>query len=108
MSARRFVVVAALSALVGGLTISVPPAVAGTAGRQVATAGQEQAAFSSAAHRSGVPEPLLLAVSYELSRWETHAGRASAAGGYGPMHLLDPNRALARGEAGGPAPAGRT
>jgi hypothetical protein len=34
-----------------------------------------------------VPESILLAVSYNVSRWETHGGAPSFAGGYGPMHL---------------------
>jgi len=46
-----------------------------------------QAAFAAAAREFGVPEELLLAVSYNLSRWENHGGAPSFAGGYGPMHL---------------------
>lgn len=47
-----------------------------------------QAAFAAAAAEFGVPEPLLLALSYSLSRWEHHGGAPSVAGGYGPMHLV--------------------
>jgi N-acetyl-anhydromuramyl-L-alanine amidase AmpD len=46
-----------------------------------------QAAFAAAAKEFGVPEHILLAVSYNLSRWENHGGAPSFAGGYGPMHL---------------------
>jgi hypothetical protein len=60
--------------------------------------------FARAADASGVPEPVLLAVSYMESRWDDHGGRPSTSGGYGPMHLVDPNlsgptpRAAAKGE----------
>ncbi len=47
-----------------------------------------QAAFTHAAHEFGVPEQVLLAVSYDLSRWDTHNSAPSFAGGYGPMHLI--------------------
>src|SRR5262245_25678862 len=48
-----------------------------------------QVAFAAAAREFQVPESILLAVSYNLSRWETHKGAPSFAGGYGPMHLTD-------------------
>ncbi len=48
-----------------------------------------QAMFAAAAHEFGVPEAVLLAVGYNQSRWEHHAGRPSAGGGYGLMHLTD-------------------
>jgi N-acetylmuramoyl-L-alanine amidase-like protein len=46
-----------------------------------------QAAFAAAAREFGVPESLLLAVSYNVSRWEHHNGAPSTWGGYGVMHL---------------------
>lgn len=46
-----------------------------------------QVAFHKAAAEFGVPEPLLLSVSYHLTLWEDHGGRPSTSGGYGPMHL---------------------
>lgn len=46
-----------------------------------------QAAFAAAAQEFGVPLPVLLSVSYNLTRWEDHHGAPSFAGGYGPMHL---------------------
>ncbi|MER7011902.1 N-acetylmuramoyl-L-alanine amidase [Saccharopolyspora sp. NPDC000359] len=49
----------------------------------------EQQAFESAAAEFGVPAPLLLATSYQLTRWEDHRGEQSKAGGYGPMHLTE-------------------
>ncbi|WP_153455795.1 N-acetylmuramoyl-L-alanine amidase [Streptomyces smaragdinus] len=46
-------------------------------------------AFADASARHGVPEDVLLAVSYLESRWDGHGGAPSVAGGYGPMHLTD-------------------
>jgi N-acetyl-anhydromuramyl-L-alanine amidase AmpD len=46
-----------------------------------------QAAFAAAAREFGVPERVLLAVSYNVSRWEQHGGAPSTWGGYGVMHL---------------------
>ncbi len=54
-----------------------------------------QRAFSAAAEEFRVPESVLLGVSYLQSRWDTHAGAPSVAGGYGPMHLTDAATALA-------------
>src|SRR2546423_10552903 len=48
-----------------------------------------QSAFASAASEFRVPQTVLLAVSYVVSRWETDT-RPSAAGGDGPMQLFDP------------------
>jgi hypothetical protein len=44
--------------------------------------------FAGAAAEFRVPEEVLLAVSYNVSRWEWHAG-PSTSGGYGVMHLID-------------------
>ncbi|MBB4916752.1 N-acetylmuramoyl-L-alanine amidase [Streptosporangium saharense] len=46
-------------------------------------------AFTLAAREYGVPERVLLAVSYMESRWDANRGLPSVAGGYGPMHLVD-------------------
>jgi hypothetical protein len=48
-----------------------------------------QDAFAAAAREYGVPVSVLLGVSYLQSRWDTHRGRPSTDGGYGPMHLVD-------------------
>ncbi len=48
-----------------------------------------QQAFQAAAQEFGVPESVLLAVSYNVSRWEQHGGSPSTSGGYGVMHLVD-------------------
>jgi N-acetyl-anhydromuramyl-L-alanine amidase AmpD len=49
--------------------------------------GALQASFAAAASEFGVPEGLLLAIAYNLSRWEQRGGAPSFAGGYGPMQL---------------------
>jgi N-acetylmuramoyl-L-alanine amidase-like protein len=48
-----------------------------------------QAEYAAAAAEFGVPESVLLGVSYLESRWNVNAGRPSTAAGYGPMHLTD-------------------
>src|SRR6267143_1232519 len=50
--------------------------------------GTLQLVFAGAASEFHVPEEVLLAVSYNVSRWEWHAG-PSTSGGYGVMHLID-------------------
>ncbi|MEE1927283.1 N-acetylmuramoyl-L-alanine amidase [Streptomyces sp. TRM 70351] len=54
-----------------------------------------QAAFRAAARQHGVPEQVLLGVSYLQTRWDQHAGAPSVSGGYGPLHLTDVRSALA-------------
>ncbi|WP_306324771.1 N-acetylmuramoyl-L-alanine amidase [Streptomyces venezuelae] len=65
------------------------------AGAEVPEAGALQEQFARAAARHGVPESVLLAVSYLQSRWDAHGGAPSVTGGYGPMHLTDAVTALA-------------
>jgi hypothetical protein len=55
-----------------------------------------QQAFTDASRRYGVPQSVLLGVSYLESRWDSHGGLPSVTGGYGPMHLTDARTALAR------------
>jgi N-acetyl-anhydromuramyl-L-alanine amidase AmpD len=64
--------------------------------------GPLQSAFASAASEFGVPENVLLAVSYTLTRWEPGAA-PSAAGGFGPMQLTDPAAGWANGKGDGGA-----
>ncbi|RKE20461.1 N-acetylmuramoyl-L-alanine amidase [Streptomyces sp. TLI_171] len=51
-----------------------------------------QRQFADAAAEFGVPEGLLLAVSYQQTRWEAHGGEPSTTGNYNVMGLthLDP------------------
>ena len=89
---RPSVVIAALAAtLVAGVTVGQP---------QVAAAPADQArqrAFTSAAQEFGIPESVLLGVSYLESRWDSNAGRPSTSAGYGPMHLTDATTAAPAG-----------
>lgn len=81
--AHRFAV-AAVAGSLGMIVIPlVQPAGAGDA------SGARQAQFASAAREFGVPESVLLALSYNESRWEAHHGTPSTTGAYGPMALTD-------------------
>ncbi|MGH3360118.1 MAG: N-acetylmuramoyl-L-alanine amidase, partial [Nocardioidaceae bacterium] len=55
-----------------------------------ADAPSRQQAFVRAGESTGVPVGLLAAVSYLESRWDDHGAAPSVAGGFGPMHLVDP------------------
>ncbi len=91
---RRPKILAALTAVALAITVTGvsssggPPAAASTPGPTAAAAS----AFSAAAAKYGVPESVLLAVSYAETRWDDHQGASSTDGGYGPMHLtaVDP------------------
>ena len=48
-----------------------------------------QAEYAAAAAEFGVPESVLLGVSYLESRWNVNGGTPSTSAGYGPMHLTD-------------------
>src|SRR6266508_1402502 len=65
-----------------------------------AQSGSLQSAFAAAASEFGVPENVLLAVSYTLTRWEPGGG-PSAAGSFGPMQLIDPSASQANGKGEG-------
>ncbi|RKN36894.1 N-acetylmuramoyl-L-alanine amidase [Streptomyces hoynatensis] len=92
-TAARAVTAAAAAALALPLLAAGPPAAADTAPATGATA--LQAAFDAAAREYGVPQSVLLGVSYLESRWDGHRGAPSVSGGYGPMHLTDAAAALA-------------
>ncbi|MFB9908462.1 N-acetylmuramoyl-L-alanine amidase [Allokutzneria oryzae] len=68
-------------AAVAALVLPSPGAAAPDPGRQ----GE----FATAAKEFGVPESVLLGVSFLESRWDTNAGAPSRGAGYGPMHLTD-------------------
>ncbi|MEV0801152.1 N-acetylmuramoyl-L-alanine amidase [Kribbella sp. NPDC050281] len=96
---RRPKILAALAAVALpitalGVSTGGPPAAAAPPGPSAATASATAAsAFNAAAAKYGVPESVLLAVSYAESRWDDHLGAPSTSGGYGPMHLtaVDPS-----------------
>ncbi|MFF5933919.1 N-acetylmuramoyl-L-alanine amidase [Streptomyces sp. NPDC012508] len=80
----------ASAALLLPLLSGAPPATA-----EPLETGSLQRQFAAAAERQGVPQSVLLAVSYLQSRWDAHGGAPSVTGGYGPMHLTDAATALA-------------
>ncbi|MEU6083766.1 N-acetylmuramoyl-L-alanine amidase [Streptomyces sp. NPDC047108] len=60
-----------------------------------------QRAFADAAKEFQVPLPVLMAVSYQESRWEAHKGEYNTEGGYGPMNLTHVTPSMiAKGSAG--------
>jgi N-acetylmuramoyl-L-alanine amidase len=86
---RRGIVTGAALSLAAGLLAPVVGANAAPAGEPLSSATPRQEVYAQAAEEFGVPEPVLLAVSYLETRWDVHAGQPSRAGGYGPMHLTD-------------------
>jgi N-acetylmuramoyl-L-alanine amidase len=81
MSRPTRILVSAVMAGAATLVMAGPAPAAAPADRQ--------AQFRAAAAQFGVPESILLGVSYLESRWDYNAGTPSTAGGYGPMHLTD-------------------
>ena len=80
---------------VAAAALLAPLVTAGPASSDAPDPATLQGAYQRAAERYGVPESVLLGVSYLQSRWDGHAGAASVSGGYGPMHLTDLRTALA-------------
>jgi N-acetyl-anhydromuramyl-L-alanine amidase AmpD len=82
---RRFLAAIALTGtlLAGAAPTGLSPVLAADS----AADDSLQAAFAAAAQEFGVPEAVLLSVSYNLSRWEHHDGLPSTSAGYGLMHL---------------------
>ncbi len=78
----RTTVFAAVAAVATSLAVGMPA--------DAAPADQQrQQAFAAAATEFGVPESVLLGVSYVESRWDFNAGTPSVSAGFGPMHLTD-------------------
>ena len=71
------------------VTLSLAVAAPGAAADPGPADAQRQQAFTSAAAEFGVPESVLLAVSFVESRWDFNAGTPSVSAGFGPMHLTD-------------------
>ncbi|MEU0053260.1 N-acetylmuramoyl-L-alanine amidase [Streptomyces sp. NPDC006184] len=61
-------------------------------------------AFTDAAREFHVPRSVLMSVSYMQSRWDSHPGAPSVAGGFGPMHLVDARRGQAPAREPSPRP----
>ncbi len=84
---RHAVALLAAAALLPAVAL---PASAGNAPEASSSSGTTLAsAFAVAAQRYGVPEQVLLAISYAQTRWDDHGASPSTSGGYGPMHLTD-------------------
>ncbi len=80
----------ASAVLASGLAlVAAPGAAASPWDACVQGSTDRQDVFARAAQAGGVPQSVLMAVSYLGSRWEAHAGEPSTSGGYGPMHLVD-------------------
>ncbi|WP_338704227.1 N-acetylmuramoyl-L-alanine amidase (plasmid) [Streptomyces sp. Q6] len=93
-------VLAASGLLMSPLTASADTS-PGSPGSSNGASTSRQRAFESAAAEYHVPPGLLLALSYQESRWDSHGTQASTDGGYGVMHLTDVTpRMLAGGAAG--------
>ncbi|MEU9455272.1 N-acetylmuramoyl-L-alanine amidase [Streptomyces sp. NPDC048277] len=101
---RRATLLTALAtlAVAGGTAVPVPALAAGAAtGAATSATTTLQQDFTAAADAYHVPRQVLLAVAYQESAWDTHAGEYSTDGGYGPMHLTDVTPAMmAGGDAG--------
>ena len=77
-----------VSLVAGGLAVATAPQAAAVDWTRCTEGpSARQQVFTRAARVSGVPEKVLLAVSYLESRWEDHGAEPSTSGGYGPMHL---------------------
>ncbi|OIJ64078.1 hypothetical protein WN71_030970 [Streptomyces mangrovisoli] len=88
---RRLRMVAASAALAMAATAGMTaPAGASTA---TADGRRLQRQFDAAAAEFGVPDAVLLAVSYQESRWESHQGRPSTTGNYGVFGLTGVTKA---------------
>src|SRR4051812_26899903 len=84
MRSRRRVAAALVAAATAPLTL-----IAGAAAHADTTPTDRQGQYAAAAREFGVPAGLLLALSYNETRWDTHQGTPSVDGGYGPLHLTD-------------------
>ncbi len=105
-SGRKLATFVVGATLVVAGCVSVPTALADQrdAGTGPVSPGEQQD-FADAAQESGVPQPVLMAVAYEESRWDVHQGH-NTDGGYGPMSLTDVTPSMVAG--GGAGAAGRS
>lgn len=99
---RRLTGLAAAAVLAAGMGAFVLPAAHAKSDAPQAASSARQRDFAAAAAEYHVPAPVLLAVAYQESGWDDHAGLPSTSGGYGPMHLTDLTASMM---AGGPAGA---
>ncbi|HLN77197.1 MAG TPA: N-acetylmuramoyl-L-alanine amidase [Nocardioidaceae bacterium] len=88
-SRSRTVAAGGVVALLAGVTtvMAAPGAIASDWSGCLQGTDARQAVFGRAAAVSGVPEEVLLGVSFMESRWDNHGASPSTSAGYGPMHL---------------------
>jgi N-acetylmuramoyl-L-alanine amidase len=86
---RRRSALAILAAAAALPLLALPLSASGSAPDEPAAAPPLTAAFRDASGRYGVPEQVLLALSYAQTRWDDHGAHPSTSGGYGLMHLTD-------------------
>ncbi|MDF5753424.1 N-acetylmuramoyl-L-alanine amidase [Spongiactinospora sp. TRM90649] len=67
----------------------LPPASSVSVAAPSKGADDRQRDYAEAARAHGVPESVLLGVSYLESRWDANRGLPSTSAGFGPMHLTD-------------------
>lgn len=80
---RRILTSIALYGALAGVLVALTPLSAFAAASQTSRAQL----FADAAQEFGVPQSVLLSVSYNESRWDSHGGQPSVNGGYGLMNL---------------------
>ena len=95
-SLNRRTALRALAAGTAGAAVATAPTAISASVASAATGSSRQRAFAAAAEEFGIPEPVLLGVSYLKSRWDSHGGAPSTGAGFGPLHLTD-LRAVAGG-----------
>ncbi|MFU8853904.1 N-acetylmuramoyl-L-alanine amidase [Micromonospora sp. SL1-18] len=88
LPSRRRILLAAAVAAATAIATTGPTAAAPLAAGTTDSPDRQQQ-YAAAAAEYGVPQNVLLGVSYLESRWDTHPGQPSTSGGYGPMHLTD-------------------
>ena len=95
-------VVASVGSGGAGLAVTLPA----DAHRGAAAAGHRMALMQAAAREFGVPAGLLLAISYDQTRWDRPGGSPSVDGGFGLMDLTASTSPPAdgRGDPAQPAP----
>ncbi|MGI8646710.1 MAG: hypothetical protein ACR2JX_00540 [Mycobacteriales bacterium] len=77
--------------LIIGIGPAAPDAVASEMMPAITQNGSHrtQDAFTAAALEFAVPRQLLMAISYQLTRWDDHGAQPSGSGGFGLMHLTE-------------------
>ncbi|MFE5948236.1 N-acetylmuramoyl-L-alanine amidase [Streptomyces sp. NPDC056480] len=80
------------TATIGSIAIASPGLLGATGDDKAAGEASLQSQFANAAREFDVPQSVLMAVSYQQTRWEAHDGEPSTTGAYNVMGLtkVDP------------------